>query len=107
MSSNEASVLASVLELFKQPGRIGLRVSNVTGWPDTIGCVNGRFLGVEVKEDVNGSYEVTKAQRIRLKKIRDAGGYGWAVDRSSLPLFADMLVRIENGEELPRKWGYV
>ncbi|WAX16269.1 hypothetical protein EL753P1_00047 [Eggerthella phage EL753P1] len=104
---DEASVLAKVKELLNEGGRLGLRVTNVTGMPDMIGCVNGRFVGVEVKDDVNGSYKLTKAQKIRLAQVRKAGGYGWAVDRAGLEPFADMLDRLENGEELPRKWGYV
>lgn len=41
------------------------------GIPDLVGCVNGRFVGLELKVDS----PVTELQLYVLKKISDAGGF--------------------------------
>lgn len=44
------------------------------GLPDIIGCIEGRFIGLEVKDPANRSYGATELQLYRLEEIRQAGG---------------------------------
>ena len=41
------------------------------GIPDIIGCVDGRFVGIEVKTPTG---RVSKAQELQLRKLKAAGG---------------------------------
>lgn len=62
--NSEASVLSRTIEVLKEHGAYVIRASsNAIGTPDVIACLNGRFLGIEVKLDCNGSYRVTMAQK--------------------------------------------
>ena len=54
-------------------------IFQMPGLPDLIGCVEGLFMGLEVKR---GSKEPTKLQQITIKLIRSQGGYASTV-RSS------------------------
>jgi hypothetical protein len=56
-------------------GGMGLR-----GVPDEIWCVNGRFLGLEVKA---GSNRPTKLQALRLKQIEEAGGVSLIINETN------------------------
>ena len=47
-----------------------------TGLPDIICCVNGRFVGLEVK---TATGRLTKLQEVTLAKINAAGGLGVVV----------------------------
>lgn len=51
------------------------------GTSDVIACYRGRFLALEVKKDLNGTYGLTGAQKIRLKQVGTAGGVARSVDR--------------------------
>lgn len=89
---NEAAVLARTIELLKEHGAYVIRASaNAIGTPDIIACLNGRFLGIEVKLDRNGSYRVTKVQAIRMRNIEKAGGIALAVDKYNVDSFLDGL----------------
>ena len=46
------------------------------GIPDILTCVNGYFVGIEVK-DTGG--RPTDIQIQKIKKIRSAGGFAWVV----------------------------
>lgn len=46
------------------------------GWPDVTGCINGRFLGIEVKKP---GERPTEDQYATLRRIQDKGGLAiWA-----------------------------
>lgn len=89
---SEAAVLARTIKTLKEHGAYVIRASaNAIGTPDVIACVDGRFVGIEVKLDCNGSYRVTKAQKIRMKNISKAGGIAIAVDKYNVDSFLDKL----------------
>lgn len=43
-----------------------------SGTPDILACINGRFIGIEVKRPDGGT--VSELQKSKLKKIETAGG---------------------------------
>jgi hypothetical protein len=45
---------------------------SVRGTPDIIGCINGRYIGLELKSSAKGV--VSKMQEYKLQKIEEAGG---------------------------------
>lgn len=42
------------------------------GTPDILACVNGRFVGIEVKKSKGGV--VSELQKLKIKQIQNAGG---------------------------------
>ena len=44
------------------------------GTPDILACVNGRFIGIEVKKPTGGV--VSELKKLKLKQIKNAGGVG-------------------------------
>lgn len=61
--------------LFKTHGGAYQKV----GIPDLIGCVKGRFIGLEVKDPKNKSYGATKLQLYIISLIKKAGGISGVV----------------------------
>ena len=59
------------------------------GVPDILACVNGYFVGIEVKAD-NG--HPSDLQLYNVRKIREAGGFAWVV----YPSGYDELTKILN-----------
>jgi Holliday junction resolvase len=106
--ANEASVLQKVKHLLQHHSKcIGLRVTSTTGMPDLIACVNGRFVGIEVKDDKNGPYQLTKAQIMRLNKIASCGGVACCVDKYNFTSFARTIdTLVENPNMAVSHWGY-
>lgn len=49
------------------------------GTPDILACMEGKFVALEVKRE-DSSYDVTHAQRGRIKRIRKAGGKAYVVE---------------------------
>lgn len=49
------------------------------GTPDILCCIAGRFVAIEFKREHDGAYGVTEPQRIRLRQIERAGGYGFVL----------------------------
>lgn len=45
-----------------------------SGTPDILACINGRFVGIEVKKEKGGV--VSDLQLLKLKQIENAGGVG-------------------------------
>jgi Holliday junction resolvase len=45
-----------------------------SGIPDLIGCINGLFIGIEVKDPKNKSYGATELQLHIIELIKGAGG---------------------------------
>lgn len=44
------------------------------GVPDLVACINGKFVGIEIKNP-NGKYKVSKLQIYNLDSILKSGGY--------------------------------
>lgn len=44
-----------------------------SGIPDILACINGRFVGIEVKQEKG---KVSLLQKVQLKRISDSGGIG-------------------------------
>lgn len=83
--ANEASVLDKVYLTLHARGAYYLRMSNAPiGTPDVIACVDGRFFGIEVKDDINGTYVLTTAQKMRGQQIERAGGVFIVVDKNTI-----------------------
>lgn len=49
------------------------------GLPDIIGCIGGRFIGLEVKDPSNTKYGATELQLHRIEEIKQAGGIAGVV----------------------------
>jgi hypothetical protein len=50
-----------------------------SGIPDLIGCINGRFIGLEVKDPKNKSYGATKLQLHIIELIKESDGIAGVV----------------------------
>lgn len=97
--ANEHRVQDTVLDILKaHPYSIPLRVTNITGVSDVIACVGGAFVSIEVKDDKEGSYGITKGQRIRLRKVHKCGGVACIVDKNNVDGFADFIESVANAE---------
>tara|TARA_R100001530_G_scaffold100248_3_gene69669 strand:- start:246 stop:527 length:282 start_codon:yes stop_codon:yes gene_type:complete len=59
-----------------------------SGVPDIVGCVDGKFFGIECKA---GKNTTTALQELELKKIEESGGVAMVVNETNLPYFMDML----------------
>lgn len=51
---------------------------STNGTPDILACVNGYFLGIEVKAQ-NGKFDPEGLQAVKLRDIRNAGGFSYVV----------------------------
>lgn len=91
--ANEASVLRETLDVLKHHKQVyAIRMSNTaTGIPDIIACIGGRFVGIEVKDDVSGAYTLTEAQKVRAKQILQSGGDFWIVDKHNVDYLNDTI----------------
>lgn len=69
-----------------------------SGIPDILACLNGHFLGIEVKGGT--SYGLTELQKHNLKQIRDAGGLGICVYPSGWERFLQLLDDIQAGRAI-------
>lgn len=68
------------------------------GVPDILACVNGTFVGIEVKAD-NG--KPSELQFYNIRGIRKAGGYAWIVYPSGWETLQGFLTNILNGLIFP------
>lgn len=76
----EAPVLKATMELLlKEPRVDAMRINDnhTKGKPDIIACVNGWFVGLEMKRPGG---EASMHQLKRIKKIKDAGGFADVFD---------------------------
>lgn len=69
-----------------------------SGIPDILSCLNGHFLGIEVKG--GSSYGLTELQKHNLKQIRSAGGIGICVYPSGWEQFLQLLDDIQAGRAI-------
>lgn len=91
--ANEAAVLRKVMNILQnREDCYVVRMDKApTGTPDVIACVGGRFVGIEVKDDMNGAYTLTPAQKIRAQRILNAGGEFLVVDKNNVEYFNETL----------------
>lgn len=61
-----------------------------SGVPDIVACVNGRFLGIEVKADAK-KRGPTALQQKNLDAINETGGIGVVIDANNLDALMEML----------------
>lgn len=78
------------------------------GVPDILACVDGHFLGIEVKAS-NG--KPSPLQIHNLRKIDDAGGFAVLLYPDQFDLFKDLVMCLKNNqdasssyEQLKSKW---
>lgn len=64
------------------------------GVPDILACVNGRFVGIEVKAE-NG--RASELQLYNRRKIREAGGICVVLYPSQFEQFKRLILQIETG----------
>lgn len=64
---------------------------NGIGIPDIIACMDG-FVGIEIKDDKNGSYGLTEAQKARGRAIVGNGGKFFIIDKNNVDEFEQMVV---------------
>ena len=62
------------------------------GIPDILACVNGYFVGIEIKAQ-NG--KPTKLQLYNVKKIRKAGGFAMILYPSAFPIFKKFILDLK------------
>lgn len=60
------------------------------GVPDIVGCLNGRFIGIEVKREDG---KATDIQKHHLEQIKEKGGFAMLVRPSNFEEFKAKLVR--------------
>ena len=73
------------------------KVFTVRGLPDIMGCIRGRFIGIEVKAE-NG--KPSDIQLERLQEIRDAGGIGIVAFPQEEDLIVWMINRLSAGQDV-------
>lgn len=66
------------------------------GVPDILACINGRFVGIEVKSD-NG--RPSELQLRAIKKIRQAGGFAFVLYPSGFDWFKEFVGDLLEGIE--------
>lgn len=72
------------------------------GIPDIIACVNGRFVGIEVKASGGKPSEL---QILNLRKIHNAGGYAVLLFPDQWELFKEFITEdFANYNELKARW---
>ena len=78
MSGEEKKVENKIKRYLDSLGAYYLKVHGSgyqpSGTPDILACVNGRFIGIEVKKPTGGV--VSDLQKLKLKQIENAGGVG-------------------------------
>lgn len=90
----ESKVKKKVVEILKQhkayyfyPVTGGYGSSGV---PDIVACLNGRFVGIEVKADLS-KRGPTELQKKNLRLIDEAGGVALVIDAHNLDHLKDVL----------------
>ena len=70
---SERAVQKEILDYIKSLGAYSVKtmVTNSNGTPDILCCLNGKFIGIEVKKEDG---VVSKIQEYHIKKIKEAGG---------------------------------
>ena len=66
-----------------------------SGWPDLLYCVNGRFVGLEVKSERGKASDL---QLYKINLINKAGGYATVVSPKNWEVVKVKLIKISQGE---------
>lgn len=64
----------------------------VSGVPDIVGCVNGKFFAIECKAKSN---KPTMLQERNMQRIRDCGGVAIVVNEENLNDVQEMLTQLQ------------
>lgn len=67
------------------------------GVPDILACINGYFVGIEVKSDAG---KPTDIQLHNVDQIRKSGGYAWVVYPSGWDKLKELINRILDGKSI-------
>lgn len=120
MATPESKVKTKVHAILKAHGAYAVNyiggISANNGTPDILACLNGRFIGIEVKA---GKNKPTDLQTLNLKRIDEAGGLALVINetnldqleftleaahpRSNYQLFARPLAEADTGTGTPVK----
>lgn len=73
------------------------KVFTVRGLPDIMGCIRGRFIGIEVKSETGKPSDI---QLERLQEIRDAGGVAIVAFPQEEDLIVWMINRLSAGQDV-------
>ena len=76
---SEKEIQTLILKFLKSIGCYTIKtvVSNRKGIVDIHGCYQGKYFAIEVKAEDKDFRDVTKLQRLDLRKVNDAGGLGF------------------------------
>lgn len=76
----EQTIQNKMIRYLEDRGHYVVKViqANKAGIPDLLTCINGRFVGLEVKKP-NTIQNTSKLQVYNLNKIKDSGGRGYVV----------------------------
>lgn len=71
--AKESYMQTKILKWLRSQGYYAVKIISTTknGSPDIIACINGKFVGIEVKIDYN---ELTELQKYNQRQIIAAGG---------------------------------
>lgn len=72
-----------------------IQQKTIHGTPDMLGCIRGRFVALEFK--AHSKAVVSELQKLKLKRIRTAGGYGFLVYPENADIIFDVLKSISKG----------
>jgi len=93
----ESLVKKKVVEVLKQRGAYYFYPVTggygASGVPDIVACVNGRFLGIEVKADAK-KRGPTALQQKNLRQINETGGVGVVIDANNLDELSEVMERL-------------
>ena len=73
------------------------KVFTIKGLPDIMGCIRGRFVGIEVKSETGKPSDI---QLERLEEIRHAGGIGIVAYPQEEDLITWMINRMSVGQDV-------
>ncbi len=79
MGAEEAKVQTSIINWLIYLGAWVVKTiaTSKNGTPDVLACLDGQFIGVEVKKPGG---KPSPLQRVQLRKIREAGGVGFTAE---------------------------
>lgn len=67
------------------------------GVPDILACINGRFVGIEIKAS---SGKASELQLHNLKKINESGGYAILLYPDQWTLFKNFILCLNSGDHV-------
>lgn len=92
----EQTIQHNIIKFLESKGHYVVKViqASKAGVPDLLACINGRFVGLEVKKP-DKVKNTSKLQVYNLEKIKESGGRGYIV--SSVKEVEDILKESDNG----------